>query len=143
VDALAQTLLGRDALQQPEQLAPLGHAEPAQQIPLGVAADSLELGHEDLAVAGEVQGMNSTVSSAPPTLDETTLLEVVEESDHAAGRRTELVCHGLLAAAGVFGHGAQDADVGRGDPQRRHPLREPRGGMRADLGEQEARTQER
>lgn len=86
--------------------------------------------------------MDSTVTGATPTLDETALLEVVKESDHAAGRRTELVRHGLLAAAGLQGHRAQHTDVRRADPQRRHLLREPRGGICTDLREQESRAHE-
>jgi hypothetical protein len=140
--ALAQPLLGRDALQQLEQLPALRDVEPAKQVALGVAADTFELGHEDLPVAGEVQRMDSTVAPAAPTLDEAALFEIVEEHDHPAGGRTELVGNGLLALARMLGDGSKHADVRRGDAERCHLLREPRSGMGAELGQQESRTDE-
>jgi hypothetical protein len=86
--------------------------------------------------------MDSTVARAAPTLDEATLLEVIEEHDHAAGRRTELVRDGLLAPARMLGHGPEHTDMRRRDAEGCHLLREPRSGMGTELGQQESRTNE-
>jgi hypothetical protein len=143
MDTCAQPLLGGHSLQQLVQLAPLGHVEPAQQVALGIPTDAFELGHNDLTVSCEVQRMHSTVAAAPSTLDEAALLEIVEEHDHSAGWGTELLGDGLLATTRMLGHGSEHADVGRGDTEWRHLLREPRGGMGTELGQQECRTHER
>jgi hypothetical protein len=142
VDALAKPLLGRDALQQLQQLPALRDAEPTQQIALGVAADAVDLGHHDLAVAGEVQGMDSTVAAAAPTLDQAAILEIIEEGDHTAGGHTELIGDGLLAPTRMLGHGSEHADVRRGDAKWCNLLGVPGGSMGTELGQQECWTQE-
>jgi hypothetical protein len=86
--------------------------------------------------------MDSTVTPAAPTLDQAAVLEIVEERDHPAGGHTEIVRDGLLAPARVQCHGAKHTDVGRGDAERRYLLGVPRGGVGAELREQERRTQE-
>jgi hypothetical protein len=80
-----------------------------------------------------VQRMDPPVSGAALSDDESSLFEVVDEHDHAAGRHAELVRHSLLTAARAVGYGAQHTNVRRSDPQRRYPLREHRRRMGSDL----------
>ncbi|ORW63135.1 hypothetical protein AWC20_04340 [Mycobacterium parmense] len=95
------------------------------------------LAQQSFSGGREVQGVQAAVAGVAAPFQEAAVLQLVHVDHHAAGQHSELGAERLLAAAGLGGDGPQDARMGRREPEGRHLLGEERGGVMAQLRQQE------
>lgn len=138
MDVGREALLVGDALEQVVEVVALVFAECGQQGILVLTGERAEGGEHPAAVGGEVEGMAAAVVPVAATLDETALIEGVEEGDEAAGHHLQTGGEGLLGNARAGAEDPQDTGVGGREADGEQPLGKTCGGMAADLGEQES-----
>ncbi|HLJ79184.1 MAG TPA: hypothetical protein VKT75_17315 [Acidobacteriaceae bacterium] len=137
MDVGREALLVGDALQQVVEAAALVLGEGGEQGGLVLAGDLADGGEHPAAVGGEVEGVAAAVILITAALDEAAALKGVEQGDEAAGHHLKTAGQGLLGDAGAGAEDAQDAGMGRRESDGEQALGETRGGVAADLSEQE------
>ena len=105
-----------------------------------LAGDPSDVAQERRAGVGQVHGVETPVGGVAASLDETALLEAVDERDEPGRRRPQQLRERLLAAAGRLRDGAQQARLGRREVELADPPREGLRAVRPELGEQEGRA---
>ena len=137
VDMRRQALLlrhcGKKAAQGVALLRVKGRGEPQ----LVLARELGKLAHQLFPGRGEVEGVQPAIVGVTPALDVATLLELVDIDDDSAGQHAQLRAEGLLAAAGLGGDCAQDSRMWWAQLDRGHLFGEQRGGVMAQLSQQE------
>jgi len=80
-----------DALQQPEELAPVGFIEHSHQFVVVLVGGALRLGEQFTGGVGEPHGVCAPIARVAAAQHEPTLLEVIDEADH----RIAVDVHGI------------------------------------------------
>ena len=132
-----QALLLRQRSEQFAQGAVLLRGERGGELELVLVRELRKLAHQPFSGRSEVEGVQPPVVGVAAPLDVAALLEFVDVDDDTAGQHPQLSAEGLLAAAGLGSDGAQDSRMWWAQFDSGHLFGEQRGGVMAQLSQQE------
>lgn len=132
-----EALLVGNALEQVVEAAALVFVQSGEQGALVLAGESADSGEHLSAISGEVECVAAAVVLIAAALNQAAAVQCVEQGDEAAGDHLKTSGQGLLGDAGGGSEDAQDAGMGRSKADGEQALGKARGGMAADLGEEE------
>src|SRR5436853_5663398 len=138
MDASTDRLLVDHLLQQLRQAGAVGLAHAFGQLLLVGLRDYAATGQGTAAYADQIQGPDPAVLRVGPALDETSLLELVDERDHAAGRDLDAGANRLLGLSFGGVDQLEDAEQRRVEVDLGDPLGEAARGVDPHLREQES-----
>src|SRR6476619_3168699 len=99
VDPRADSLFLDDPLQQGGQAPAIGLAHPTRQLLLVLRRDPAPMSEQLSPRGGQIEGADPAVARMRTPLDQAALLELVDDRDHAAGRRPDRLADRLLRLA--------------------------------------------
>jgi hypothetical protein len=141
VDVPDEALLVGDALEKCGEVLAILVGEGGEQGALMFAGDIADGGEGLLSFFREDELMTATVAGADAALGEAECLELIEQSDEAAGDHAQPVGQRLLGKAGRGINQVQNAGMGRDEPEPREPFGETPRGVAPELGEQKGRPE--
>lgn len=140
MDVRRQPLVFGDGGEQSAKRRPFVGIEPSRDAPLVEPPEIRDLGDQPFTRCRQVKRMQAPVVGVAATLDEPAVLQLVDVGDDPARQQAQLRAERLLAATRLRRDRPQYPGVWRGQIDVVHQLREHRGGVMADLGEQECRA---
>ncbi len=119
MDARREPLVAGHPAQQIDERRALRRAEGREHGVLVMAGGEPDVGQDPRTALGEVDGVKAAVGAIAAALEQTVLLEPVDEGDEPRRRRPELLGEGLLAAPGRLGDRTQQPGLRRRQPDLR------------------------
>jgi hypothetical protein len=137
--ASRQALLVSDPREESKELLPLlDRKRSARRVVVG-PSNFRDVSHEPHPLAGQVKGIHAPILGIVTPLEQTALLELVDERDETAGKHPQERRQLLLTYPGLRRDRAKDPGMGWGKLDLGHPLAEAHRRVGADLSQQKGR----